>query len=371
MKKALCASFAILASLAAFAQEGLASSGFEPVLADSSSGASIATATGAPAFFGNPAAFDLDSGLFFFGGAWAYFQAASSASFLATLSGGGDASTIVAMVDDGGFGYGSVAGVAVANKGLGLAVVFVSDAYVDGDTGAGYHDESLQLVIGYSDSFDFFGGTLSIGGDLRSFYRVKGDLDSVSLASIATGAYLDDPAFLARPALAGFGLAFDVGAIWLSGGLSLGLVVRDIVAPFSYGSFTNGELISALSSFHFPGGSGASSPAVEYPLVGVGASYRLFPDGEFDLGFDLALVDAIGAIQGPEAFLASLRFGASLAVFDSFEVSCGLRWGWYSFGIGADFGPVAFNAAFFASYEIGVVSGDPDSGASLELALKL
>ena len=80
-----------------------------------------------------------------------------------------------------------------------------------------------------------FGMELSLGGDLRPYYRMTGKIDSRVLGSVLQGMMEGttdpDEALMQLPVDCGYSLAIDLGALLKVGPFTAGLSVRGTSPP--------------------------------------------------------------------------------------------------------------------------------------------
>jgi len=188
-------------------------------------------------FFGNPAAFAAKKGslTLISTDAWAYIKPTSdNLKILSSLSDPNVNQAALAgslMPTNNGIGGGASIGIGYAGRGLGIGVFAITDNWAEGDSVPAAvlkSDTQVSAVAGLGIPFQFGDNVrLSVGGDLRPFYRIR--MDS-SLADILSGSATGET--IPIWASAGFGLAMDLGASLELGSLGIGLAVRDIAPPF-------------------------------------------------------------------------------------------------------------------------------------------
>ena len=174
-------------------------------------------------FFGNPASFAAKKASYTLVSAdvWAYVKPTSdnisTLMNLPTLISEKDYSAIYDLVpSNGGIGAGtSVSASAFAGKGFGIGAFLTTDNWAQGKTVPSVLDTETELsaVIGLGVPITLGNLRLSVGGDLRPFYRVHGDsIDMATVISYATDKNDDgtsnestDPLAAVRYLYSGFG----------------------------------------------------------------------------------------------------------------------------------------------------------------------
>jgi hypothetical protein len=332
-------------------------------------------------FFGNPAAFAAPKAslTLISTDAWAYIKPTSSniSSFFNAIKNANLSAIAALMPSDGGIGGGASVGLGYAGKGLGLGVFATTDEYAAGDSIPGAvlnSDTEVSAVIGLGLPIKFLGTTLSLGGDLRPFYRVRADtpladiLDSIT-SSGGSGTLLDS-----LRVNAGFGLAMDLGASLQLGSFGIGLSVRDIAPSFPIATPTAQELLDSLKSGSLPDTSASTAKAVFVPNVTAGMSWkpRLIP-GLIDPAMYLELQDPVSVVQNWEGIGSALNLlhaGAELKLLNFITLRGGINRGWLSAGAGLKFLFLDLNAAVFTE-ELGALPGDePRSGLAIQAAIR-
>jgi hypothetical protein len=382
MKRILAlAAASILLASASFADD-IAYASLTPKTAKSMAMGGVFTAvpTAEFSFFGNPAAFASKKATFMLptADAWAYVRptagnigsladsANNSSAFLSTLFG--------LMAQNDGSGGGVSVGLGFAGKGLGLGLFVSTDDYLEGSSpvGAVVHSDTQAMgVVGLGIPIQLGALQLSIGGDLRPFYRVRllePDGQDIALADLLTqglGSFSSD---------AFFGAAVDLGATLQLGSITLGLSVRDIAPSFPIARGTVAELQSALSSGNLPDTSAAVDKAVFVPAISAGLSWapKLFP-GLVEPTLYLELQDPVDVIKqwsGIGSALNLFHAGTEVRLFNFMTLRGGINRGWLSAGAGIKLLFLDLNAAVFTE-ELGALPGDqPRSGFSIQTAIR-
>jgi hypothetical protein len=330
-------------------------------------------------FFGNPAAFASPTASFTLLSvdAWAYIKptAATIDTFVDSILQSNPLRGLEGLMPgNGGTGGGASLGFGYAGKGLALGAFATSDAWAAGDGIPGSalkSDTEVSAVIGLGARIGFLGGSLSFGGDLRPFYRVRTEIPLSDLdATLSAGGDAFDDLDLK----ACFGLAMDLGATWQLGDFGIGLAVRDIAPSFPISTTTFQELLDSLKNGSLPDASVSAGNAVFLPNVTAGLSWkpRLLP-GLVEPAFYLELQDPVAVAANWDGFgsaLNLLHVGAEVRLLSIFTLRGGLNRGWLSAGAGLGLGFIDLNAAVFTE-ELGAVHGDlPRSGISLQAALR-
>jgi hypothetical protein len=329
-------------------------------------------------FFGNPAAFASEkAGLIIPGlDAWAYIRpTGGNLGDLATAKGGDMLAKVFGLMSqNGGSGGGASAGIGYAGRGLGLGLFLTSDDYIEGTSPAGaviHSDTQAMAVMGMGVPITLGDLKLSVGGDLRPFYRVRladatGQAPALAdlLAQGSSGLYSD----------AFFGAAMDLGASLKLGDFSFGLSIRDIAPAFPIATGTFAELQSSLASGSLPDTSSAVDQAVLSPALSAGLAWapKLLP-GRIDPALYFELQDPVKVVRqwnGVGSALNLLHAGAELTFFKMLSLRGGLNRGWLSAGAGHKLLFLDLDAAIFTE-ELGPLPGDhPRSGISLQAALR-
>jgi len=326
-------------------------------------------------FFGNPAAFAAKKGSLTLiqTDAWAYVKPTSdNLDVLAELIGGDSNQAALAgslMPTNNGFGGGASIGLGYAGKGLGIGIFAISDNWAEGDSVPGavlQSDTQVSAVVGLGVPLQLGDSVrLSIGGDLRPFYRIRA---AVSLADYLSGAENFDGIN------AGFGLAMDLGAHLELGSLGIGLAIRDIAPPFPIWQGALETLKASLEQGSLPQADDGAEKAVFLPSVTAGLSWKpkLIP-GLIDPALYFELQDPVAVIQewdGIGSALNLTHLGAEVTFLKIVTLRAGLNRGWLSFGGGVNLLILDLNAAVFTE-ELGALPGDkPRSGFSLSAAIR-
>ena len=348
-------------------------------------GSFIANAHGYNALFYNPAGFTGSEGSLTVLSSTAWLYANPYRAF--RMFGDKGSSALVDFMEDevtsGGFGFGCAGGIGYVGKGIGLGLVFNMDSYLWGPTTLGAEgtlDATLALITGLALPVNLWGIRINLGADLRPMIRVRAlePLDYTVMLDLVE-AMQDGGKPLAAlnsvEALHGFALAIDLGAIVELGNWKLGLAARDFLGTrFTYAENEFGVVMSSLGkSGAFPEG---ETPADEYRIpmnLSAGISYH--PDfGRFSSVLDpvlhASLDDVIGMFDEDRSPWTSLHFGTEIALFRAVKLRGGFNQGYLTLGGGVELPFLDLNAAFFTR-EMGKYIGDrPNSGMSLEAAIR-
>jgi hypothetical protein len=382
MKRILTlAAAAMLLASAAFAED-FAYSTLTPKTAKSMAMGGVFTSvpTTEFSFFGNPAVFATKKAGFLTPtvDAWAYVRPTAT-NIGDLLDSANNNNTLLStvfglMAQNGGSGGGASVGLGYAGKGLGLGVFVMTDDYIEGSSPAGavvHSDTQAMGIVGMGVPLQLGALQLSVGGDLRPFYRIRlrdADGEAPALADLLTGStnsvYSD----------AFFGAVIDLGATLQFGAFTAGLTIRDIGPSFPIATTTMAELQSILSSGNLPDTSLAVDKAVFTPAVSAGLSWA----PQFKLGFVkpvlyFELQDPVGVIKqwnGIGSALNLFHTGAEATFFKVITLRGGINRGWLSAGAGIKLLFLDLNAAVFTE-ELGALPGDhPRSGLAIQAAFR-
>jgi len=380
MKPIGIALFAASLLLGPLAAQDIPLSGFSPkdARALGMGGAFTAVSEGFGSLYGNPAGFASSKGelSILAPTTWLYIRPTSDNLALLRSAATDDGATVDALetlLTDNGLGGGANLGIGYVGKGLGLGAFVTADAYAAGDTLAGaVMDVDLQFnaVIGLARTVKLFGLGLTLGGNLRPFYRAVGDIPLSDVVGALMGDEDPGDVFLSKELISGFGLAGDVGAVLKLGSFTLGLVVRDIAPAFQ--AYRNTVQDLADSGFVTSSGTPAGSFALT-PNVVVGA--RWDPDlGAFsrilDPRFFFEIQDPVAAIRDQASFFNLLHAGVEVETLGFLALRAGVNKGWLSAGVGLDLFFLEIDAAVFTE-ELGWRPGQNGrSGVALQAAIR-
>ncbi len=378
----ILAMIALLVGGAAFGQSTL--SNFSPKDARSMAmgGAFVAMSEGFQSFYGNPAAFaDKKAELTLMSMTpWLYLSptTANIDAVSGLIAGEGDEAAMVSTLSDlvtqNGFGAGASFGLGWVGKGLGIGLVGGADAYLSGKTlfGAeGSLDGQMNAVIGIGVPLNLGPFRLQVGGDVRPYLRMTGDIVGTDLIGMLAGGGEFDP--LTLPVDVGFGLAVDLGATLDLGKLvSVGLAIRDLSTKQTYSQSTLGEVVESLGSGGLP--SGTEAPYTVMPNITVGAAVTPIPAflrPLIDVTVIAEIQDPIKVIRDKSSMWNLFHIGAEAETLGGLiALRTGLNKGWLSFGAGLDLLIMEVNVALFTE-ELGPYPGDRGrTGVSAEVAIR-
>lgn len=334
--------------------------------------------TGEFSFFGNPASFaSLKPTLMLPSvDAWAYLRPTSANITALTSATGGSGMLTQAlniMSQNGGTGGGASVGMGFAFKGLGLGLFATSDEYVKGTNPASAvlsSENEVTSVIGLGLPIKLGDLRLTVGGDLRPFYRVS--LEPIALTTVLNAASGDVLSVFNASAF--FGVAMDLGASLQLSSFTLGLSVRDIAPSYVISSGKLTAILDSLSGTGLPSNTDTSSAAVFTPDVTAGLAWtpKLLPH-LIDPALYFEIQDPVGVLtrgDGAGSALNLIHMGAEVKLLNIFTLRGGLNRGWLSAGAGIKLLFLDVNAAVFTE-ELGALPGDqPRSGLSLEASFR-
>jgi hypothetical protein len=354
-------------------------------------GAFIAASHGFNSLFYNPAGFAQPDGSFTLGSATVWLHSQPGPVFELAgdlLSKSLDENSITAkivnlandQVTSGGFGAGSSMGVGFVGGGLGLGAIAMVDSYLSGRTLmgiSGYATATVGFVGGLALPFELLGIKFSVGADIRPMIRIHAPLKNMQALSLVNAILNDGDAWLVfqgLPAMHGWGIGLDAGAMASLGGLTFAVSVRDIMGTtFTYTETTAGGIYTSLSNRgEFPGGTVVSDKY--YIPMDISAGIAFHPDlgGLKNFIDPMASVDCqdfIGVLNGGSPWKL-LHAGAEVKLLSFFSARAGISQGYLTAGAGVKLLFLDANFAVFTR-ELGKLIGDkPSSGMSFELALR-
>jgi len=405
MKKFLIALVCLFVSGLIFAEEVVEIAPFMPVSPRvmSQGGAFIAVAEGYESLFYNPAGFantvfDLTLGS---ASVWMYMNPALISDFVTSLHEEGAEVTpedeavqtadmlnlINNQVASGGIGAGLSTGFGLVTNGLGVGAALVIDSYLEGDGGmadaTGDVTATLGLVAGYAFSLELAGMVLNVGADLRPMYRVHSLVDNYSALQMVTSLVSNEPVgaleiINTTPALAGIGMGIDLGGTLKMGPLQFGVSVRDLFGtPFKYYGTTVQDYLAAVESDNIESiqteGNLVTDTKYVIPMeVSAGAAFNIgFLKPLLDLTVHGDLKDVIGVIKYQRSPWTLLHIGAEAKLLEFIRVRAGFNQGYLTMGAGIHLLFLDLNAGFFTRENGKYIGDQPNSGATLELAVRL
>jgi hypothetical protein len=353
-------------------------------------GAFVADAHGYNSFFFNPAGFSRDQGSFTLldASSWIYARPDQLFSLAGqSLAGAGSPAAVASFINDqvttGGLGVGASLGIGYVGSGLGLGLVIIEDSMLYGQTLYGIAGDitaTVGFIGGLSVPIEVLGFKIHLGGDIRPMIRIHAPLSNADAVSVLLA--LGTPggnAFAALDtanAFYGAGIGLDLGAIAELGWFTVGLSVRDLGGTqFKYNTASFGTVMSNLGSlFRFPAGSAVTGDQYVIPMdIAFGIGFH--PDmGSFnrfiDPSISVDMHDLVGALAGTSSVWTLLHAGAELKLISLFTLRAGLNQGYLTIGAGLKLLVVDINFAVFTR-ELGAYIGDqPNSGATLNFAIR-
>jgi hypothetical protein len=330
-------------------------------------------------FFGNPAFFASNTPSFAMPtlDLWSYGRPSSSLDKLRELAGTVGGTRFVPrafeiMSEDGSSGGGASAGMSMAGKGVGFGLFLTTDNCIEGagSDKSVRSDTEADLVFGLGFPIQIGSGLLSIGGDIRPFYRIGLRDDEGSIPSLAD---LVENGTKDLYADAFFGAALDLGASVEFGALSAGLSIRDLAPAYPVSSEKLSKLQAKLGSGTVPD-TDSSIEARLVPLISAGFSWSPeIASGKVEPALYLEFQDFVrvfGAWEGPESVLDLLHAGAEIRLFKLLSLRGGYNRGCLSAGAGLKLLFLDLNAAVF-SERFGALPGDDSrSGLALQAAIR-
>ncbi len=381
MKRIGIALFAAALVLAPLAGQDIPLSGFAPkdARALGMGGAFTAVSEGFASLYGNPAGFASKKGelTILAPTSWLYVRPTEENIALLRSAATDESAAVDALetlLTDNGLGGGANLGIGYVGKGFGIGAFVTADAYAAGDTLAGAvleTDLQFNAVLGLARTVKIFGLGLTLGGNLRPFYRAVGEIPLSEVVGAMMGTADPGDVFLSKEMISGFGLAADLGASLEMGAFKVGLAVRDIAPAFQ--AFSNTVQGLADSGFVTSSGTPAGSFTLT-PNVVLGAQFH--PDlGGFSRILDPRLLveiqDPVAAIRDRASFWNLVHAGAQVEALGFLALRAGVNKGWLSAGVGLDLFFLEIDAAVFTE-ELGWRPGQNGrSGVALQAAIRL
>lgn len=404
MKKLLITLVCLFVSGLIFAEEVIEIAPFMPVSPRvmAQGGAFVAAAQGYESLFYNPAGFantDFDLTL---GSAslWMYMNPAYISEFVSSLPEEGAEVTpeqeeqqvadmlnmINNQVASGGIGAGMSTGFGLVTNGLGIGAALVIDSYLEGDGGmadaTGDVTATLGLIAGYAFSLELGSMALNIGADLRPMYRVHSYVDNYSALQMVTALVGNDPVGALNiinntSALAGVGMGIDLGGTLELGPLQVGLSIRDLFGTsFKYYGTTVSEYLAAaetdtLDTIQTEDNLVADKYVIPMD-ISAGVAFNIdFLKPLLDLTVHGDLQDVIGVIKYQRSPWTLLHIGAEAKLLEFVRVRAGFNQGYLTMGAGVHLLFLDLNAGFFTRENGKYIGDQPNSGATLEIAVRL
>jgi hypothetical protein len=274
----------------------------------------------------------------------------------------------------GGFGFGGSMGVGLVGHGLGLGAVFVLDTYMYGKNLLGVEGNghvTVALIGGYAVSLNLLGFDVLAGVAVRPMARIRVPLPNSAILDLLTGGDMAT-ALNSVNALHGFGMGIDAGVIASLGPFKGSISLRDIGGTrLSYNESPFGDIMASIGSdTGMPEGTPVDIEHIIPMDVTVGFAFD--PDGGFlfDPVFHADLRDFIGVVQENKSIWTLLHIGAEASILQLFKVRAGLNQGYITMGAGVKLLFADLNLAFFTR-ELGRhIKDRPNSGATIELAVR-
>jgi len=272
------------------------------------------------------------------------------------------------VIVDNGIGANANTGVAIVGKGLGLAIIVDADSYGRGKTALSPEVDvagTAAAIAGLSYNLKLGPFSIHVGGDLRYMHRIK--MDNVPIPDLVS---LSDGGTPSIDVLTGDGLAIDLGTIVDFGPLSFGLSIRDVGGTkFIY--------TSKLASDYMDESVDSVSVNDDYRIpmsVNTGIGYhpdfgmlKWLIDPTFNIDYQHVLY---ADSENTPSFWTELHAGTEIKVLRFLKVRAGINQGYITAGIGAKLLFFDVNMAYFTR-EMGEYAGvDPNSGMSLEVAIR-
>jgi hypothetical protein len=347
-------------------------------------GSLVATADGWTTLFSNPAGFASKEGTatFYATSFWVYTNPLPLLQAIFNPN----ASALQNFVDDqmisGGFGFGSMDGFGYVGKNFAAALVINIDAYLWGATVAAAAGELIFNVVfigGYAYPFQLKDATLTLGFDIRPMLRIQAPIDELVMQDII-GSLSSATNPLATlngyNTLHGVAIAIDLGAMIKRDGLTWGITIRDFLGTrFSYREDPFGDiLVSIRDSFSFPSGGTAVDDHYIPMDISTGFGYTfdfgIRKKGITELVLHWGLSDIFTVVSQKLPPASMLHAGAELELSERFHFRTGFNQGYITFGMGAKVWLLNFNLAYFTREKGNLTTTRPNSGLSLELAVR-
>jgi len=313
---------------------------------------------------------------------WAYVKPTNANIAALTAMAGGSVSDsdkmgyLSDMIVENGLGGGFSAGLGYTGNGFCVGTYVIGDAAARGSTALGAVARgavSFNAVLGFGAPIRLGAMTLSLGADVRPFYRIDSEdggwLMSEFLGALASGGDMDT-VLKDQRVESGFGLALDAGAQLKLGSLTVGVAVRDITPSFLTVNEKVSTLLSQLEAGQIPDVSSGSKTEAVYPYITAGLSWKpVLIKGFIEPGLYLELEDPVALFLDDNYSPWNLiHLGADLRFLSFIDLRAGINKGWFSAGIGLDLSILRFDLAVFTE-ELGAHPGDQGmSGVSARVS---
>lgn len=355
-----------------FGQDILDDPIFAPVLPDviGRGNAVTATAHGYGALFTNPAGFSKEDGSFTLLSASVnpYFAPTPDNidSFKLAIE---DQEAAIVLLSDlvvtNGIGANANTGIAVVGKGLGLGLVVDVDSYARGKTPLGTEVDAvgtLAAIAGLSFNLTPDPFSIHLGGDIRYMHRMR--LDSVSIIDLMNLA--DDENSSANVNLfTGDALAIDLGAIVDMGPWSLGMSLRDVGGTkfiYSAESLETNEPVNVEDDYRIP--MSVNTGIGYHPDLG---ALAFIIDPTFNLEYQHVFY---ADPENTPSFWTGIHAGTEVRILRFMKLRGGINQGYFTAGFGVKLLFLDINMAYFTREMSEYAGVDPNSGMSLEVAIR-
>jgi hypothetical protein len=216
-----------------------------------------------------------------------------------------------------------------------------------------FSDIGLSVNYGFEVPLPFFIGKFSklyAGINLKYIFRIKQDgyrmslLEAFDIVSAITEGE--------RGLLVGHCISSDVGFLFDTPNIAVGLVIRDwFNPPFVWGeyNYVDGSLVKMETDYEI-------ERTYFYPSLDIGMAYKsvqnLFVLSEMNFYFDI-----VNSLDFSENYLLKLRLGAEVTLLRVFKFRAGLYKGYPTIGLGIDLPVINFNFAYYTE-ELGRAPGN-------------
>jgi len=299
-----------------------------------------------------------------------------------------DLGTMLDLMNDqitsGGLGVNVSSGFGLVAGGVGLGGALTLDFNLFGGRNmldvSGDVVGTLGFVAGFAQDFNLLGMVWNVGLDVRPMYRIHSILENryaIEMAAAAMAGNLDTvfEQLYANQALSGLGVGFDAGAIVEMGPLQFAISMRDILGTkFEYFKNPMSVVLDAIvAGDNIPETEAATDYDYVIPMnVSAGAALNIDFLRPF-LGLQLHgdIQDVIGVIVDKRTPWTLLHIGAEATLLDFIKFRAGFNQGYITFGAGLHLLILDLNVAAFTR-ELGQhIADQPNSGVTLELAIRI
>lgn len=391
----------IFTGLSLFAQvEYVDEKPFQPVspVVMAQGGSFLAVPDGYNSLFYNPAGFKMTDGLgkltLLSTTLWTYLNPAIAQSVLTAVTSGPENFDLeqtkpVQLINDtisgGGLGMGISLGAGWVGNGLGLGSALVIDSMFFGQRNmldlTADLNVTMGFVIGYALELELLGINFNIGADLRPMYRIRAHLennDAIRMVFALPDGDLDTVFSVMNSAqgLTGFGVGVDLGVVAELGIFQAALSVRDLFGTEFFYTYNGFDVIfEDIAAGNTPREGTPVDPNMKYVIpmdISAGAAMQLdILEPLLGLKVHADLQDVIGVIKYQRSPWTLLHVGAEATILKILKARIGFNQGYFTMGAGAQVLFADINVALFTR-ELGRYIGDqPNSGITLEVALRL